>query len=264
MRTPPNPAFPNFWQALGLALAIMVILNFVGGVLYHDLRRALGLEIAECSILTGVLAYILLLALIKHYQSLNYRQMIHPSTSSIPATLLFLWPPVLLLLPGMLLLDAPMSAVRDNLYSQSLLHQEFYEQLRSLNPVMFLMMHALLPLLSAMLFQGVILRGFLRLYPEHLAIPCMALLSGLLYMDLTHLVLYFPLHCVLGWLYSRSKSVLPGLILMIGVTLHANLVPVESSPFAAPLSSPALLIFALLCAGLGVYCLRRLLPARRD
>jgi len=67
--------------------------------------------------------------------------------------------------------------------------------------------------LEEMLFRGVILRGFLQHYPPGLAIAGSAIVFGLAHMNLYQFVVAFVIGGLSGWLYARTRSLLPSIVL---------------------------------------------------
>ena len=108
-----------------------------------------------------------------------------------------------------------------------------------------------------MLCRGVILRSFLRQYGRWPAIVGSALLFGVSHMNIYQCVAGFITGVVLGWLYERTRSLWPCILLHASYNTAVTLAfDVDSTP------SPALWMLALVLACAGTLMLRRLLLAR--
>src|SRR5262249_14667853 len=71
----------------------------------------------------------------------------------------------------------------------------------------------LAPALEEMLFRGIILRSFLNQYSRWKAILLSAALFGLAHMNLYQFVGGMAVGILLGWIYERSRSVYPCILL---------------------------------------------------
>jgi membrane protease YdiL (CAAX protease family) len=68
------------------------------------------------------------------------------------------------------------------------------------------------PVTEELLFRGVILRGFLGVYPTRKAILLSAFLFAFFHLNPWQAISAFPLGVVFGWWYTQSRSVLPCII----------------------------------------------------
>ena len=257
--------FPNAWQAIALVWALFMMEYLLNGVLY-DLRDLLGLEATETWAIVTVLANGCIFTAIMHFRHLRYGPLFHAPRNSPQATFMLLLLPVLALVPALVMVMSVISEFLVQVAPMSDAETEMFSRMAGNNPAAVILAAVLAPVLEEMLFRGLILRSFLRQYPRWPAIAGSALIFGAAHMNLYQLVVATLLGLVLGWLYERSKSLIPC------ITLHAaynsTLVVMESFASNASASTQnddttsvvVWLVVAALLALAGVRALQRLLP----
>jgi uncharacterized protein len=77
----------------------------------------------------------------------------------------------------------------------------------------FIMIAVLAPLLEELLFRGVVLDGFLKNYKPAHAIFASALLFALVHGNFAQGIGAFFIGLVIGWIYWKTNSVIPGIII---------------------------------------------------
>jgi len=167
-----DDTFPSVWQAALLLLANFLLQYLIGALLY-DLRRPMDLAQSHVQALVMVLANGIVLMSVLHVRRMTYRELLHPSRSSVPATLMVLVPPVLLLVPLVMLLDHALMAVVHQLFPLSVWEEQAFAGMVAGNIASVIATCVLAPILEEMLFRGVLLRAFLTQYPR-----CRNLLLG--------------------------------------------------------------------------------------
>lgn len=257
-----SPAsFPSAPQAALLLLASFLLQSLVGAGLY-DARQALGLSPSQLDALVMLLANGLLLATVMHHRRMTYRDLLHPAKVSATATALLVVPPVLLLVPMALLLGAALNDLLLSLFPLSTWEEQAFARMAAPNLAAIVATCVLAPLLEEMLFRGVILRAFLHQYSRRTAIAASALYFGVAHLNVYQFALAFLLGLLLGWLFERSRSLLPC------ITLHAaynswvtfDELSANAEAMRAPSEAPALSwLAALAAATAGTLMLRRLL-----
>lgn len=81
-------------------------------------------------------------------------------------------------------------------------------------PVMSLLLIVLLaPLLEELLFRGVVLHGFLKNYKPGHAIVSSALVFAIIHGNLAQGLGAFFIGLVIGWIYWKTNSIIPGIII---------------------------------------------------
>ena len=260
--------FPSALQALLLVLALFLA-EYAWGALLYDARHALGLEeLEQVWALAILLSYGTLLTLAMHFLKLGHRQLFHPSQASLSATAGLLLPLVACLVPGLLLSIGLLLSAVVQVLPLSNAEVALFKTLSSDSLAMHLMVCVMAPLLEEMLFRGVVLRGFLARYPRWPAIVGSALLFGVAHLNVYQFLVGLVMGTLLGWLYERSRSLLPC------VALHAAynlgwLAIADTKRQIGPLDAPDWMMSlpvwaaAAALAWVGVAGLRRVLGAGR-
>ncbi|MEJ1167426.1 CPBP family intramembrane glutamic endopeptidase [Variovorax sp. CCNWLW235] len=254
-----SQGFPSGPQAALLFLALFLC-EFVIAVALRDANRWLGLNEMQLGVLAAVLGNGCVFAGVMHFQQLTYRELFHQSPASARATLVLIVPPVLLLVPGLmvvivtamnlLVLVAPLSAWEESMFSR----------MADGSVAATLAVCVMAPLLEEMLFRGIVLRGFLQRYSRWQAILGSALLFGVAHMNIYQFVVGLVLGTVLGWLYERTRSLIPCIALHAAYntgTIFLNDLPETISAADAALALLAILL-ATVC---GALALRHMLVA---
>ena len=260
-----NEAFPSVRQAAALLVALFLLEYLIGAALY-DARNALDLNTYEQRALNMVLANGLVLAVVMQLRDMTYRELFQPTQSSPLATFVLLVPSVLMLVPGILLVDEAVDGVLQKLLPLSQWEEQAFESMVAPNLAAIVSTSVLAPILEEALFRGILLRSFLAQYERWAAISFSALFFGAAHMNVYQFVLAFWLGLILGWLFERSRSLIPCIALHAAVNSwvvftevgrKANIGQVPSA------SGPTEWVVALACAIVGALVLRRLLTHRQ-
>jgi membrane protease YdiL (CAAX protease family) len=210
-----HPNLPNAVQAVFLILALFM-LEFVIGVAMYGMRDVLGLTDMQQADLVNVLANGILFSVLMHHKNLSFAQLFHASRSSPKVTFILLLPPILLTIPAFVMLMGALSQILVDLFPLSSAEEQMFEAMAGTNLAATLATCVLAPMLEEMLFRGIILRSFLRQYPVWPAIFGSAALFGAAHLNLYQLVVAFALGTYCGWLYQRTRSLIPT------ITVHAS------------------------------------------
>jgi membrane protease YdiL (CAAX protease family) len=203
-----NENFPNGLEAVVLVAALLMAEYLVGAALY-DMRGFLPMHPGDLGGTIMVLGNGIIFTIVMHYKGLNYRDLFHSSSSSMRATLLVLFPAISLTIPILLLTMSTLVGMMAWLFPLSPGEEAMFARMGSGNFGMVLTVCILGPVLEEMLFRGIILRSFLRQYSSWSAIIGSAVLFGFAHMNLYQYVVAVILGIFLGWLYERTKSLLP-------------------------------------------------------
>jgi uncharacterized protein len=251
--------FPSLPQAALLILASF-LLRYVFALALFDFRDVLGLTPYQLDALSMVLAYGLLLAVVTHYRGMTYRDLVHPAKSSLAATVLLLVPPVVLLVPLLFLVTGALQNLVMHIFPLSRWEEQAFSHMLAMNLAAIVASCVLAPMFEEMLFRGVLLRGFLARYPKGQAIAASAFLFGVAHLNIYQFILAFLLGLVLGWLFERSRSLIPC------IALHAtfnSMVVASDQIFGSEssLGDVSLLVWAaaLVAAFFGTIALARVL-----
>lgn len=253
--------FPSVAQAAQLLLANF-LLQYALLALFFDLRHITGLTEDQTQALVTVLANGIVLVSAMHCSRIRYGELMHATKSSVSATLMLLLPPILLLVPLVLLLDHALLTVVEQVLPLSRWEEQAFSSMVAGSLPAVIATCVLAPVLEEMLFRGILLRAFLNQYPRWAAIFYSALLFGAAHMNVYQFLLALWLGILLGWLYERSRSLLPCIALHAAVNTAVYVLEqkkgTQSQPFldAADVST---WLAALAAAALGAFVLRRVL-----
>ena len=260
--TIPRP-FPNLWQAACLLLTMLVVEYLVSAVVW-DLRGLMGFAEAEAWAYTSVLSNAILFVALMHWQGWAYRPLFHASRASPQATLALLSPPVLALVPALVLSAWGMVAAASSWWPPTEAEQAMFEAMAALDVATIVTTCVLAPVLEEMLFRGVILRGFLQLYPRWQAIVASSMLFGAAHLNIYQFLAATLLGVLAGWLYERTRSLWPCIVLHAGynsaLTAWSAWGPNDTDSFNA-IDLVTSLGLALVLGTIGMLALRRLLAS---
>lgn len=258
---PKHENFPNLIEALFLVVALFTLEYVLAGLMY-DLRHLLQLTEMQQADIVVVLANGILFSAVMHYKHLGFGQLFHASPSSPKATFAVLALPILLTIPAFLMLMLVVSQFLVDLFPLSRAEERMFEAMAGTNLAATLAVCVLAPLLEEMLFRGIILRSFLRQYPVWPAIIGSAALFGLAHMNLYQFVAAFALGMYCGWLYQRTRSLIPTIIVHASYNSIITLLTFfPEGVMAGWLESGSVLVWVLTLGlgGLGAWVLRRML-----
>jgi uncharacterized protein len=258
-----NESFPSVAQAAALLLVGFLFQYLVYAALY-DARETLDLSPSELTALVMLLANGVLLAFVTHYRGMTYRDLLHPSKSSPITTVLMLVPPVMLLVPAILLLDEVLVGFLEYTFPLSRWEEQAFAGMVERNLGTVVSTCLLAPVLEEMLFRGVLLRGFLTQQPRWAAITYSAFFFGVAHLNIYQFILAFLLGLLLGWLFERSRSLIPCIALHAAV--NSWIVGSGMGGLSNELSSDHVTatswLLAAAAAALGALLLKRLLVTR--
>jgi uncharacterized protein len=254
-----DDAFPSAGEAVFLVIGLYLAEYLAGAALY-DFRGILGLDVNELSALSLLLGNALAFTVAMHLAHLDYARLFHDGTSSIGATLLLLGPLVAALVPGLLVAIGLLIDVVEALAPLSRWEEAMFRRYSGGSLPVWVAVCILAPVLEEMLFRGLVLRSFLQRYPRWPAIAFSAILFGAAHLNIYQFVGAFFMGLALGWLYERTRSLLPCIALHGlyngAVTWHA----VRGEERLAGGWEAA--VASLLVSALALFLLRRLLAPR--
>jgi membrane protease YdiL (CAAX protease family) len=204
--------FPNAFEALFLIVVLFAIEYVLVGAFY-DLRNVSGIHPRDISGVITLLGNGILFSFVLKYKRLSYASLFHSSKNSVTATLATLLIPILLLVPGITLAVCAINSAMVSLFPLSRWEEAMFDQMMSNGVTSIIFVCILAPALEEMLFRGVILRSFLNQYPRPTAICISAGLFGLAHLNIYQFVVAFFGGLIFGWLYERSRSIWPCILL---------------------------------------------------
>jgi len=211
-KTEINQEFPTFWQAALVILSLILLEYFVMAFLMDllKLRRSDYFRVWGLATLMGN-AFVFN-ALLNHKQ-ITYKNLFHKSSNSLSATIGLLILPIAMVVPALILTDIAMMSVVETLFPMSRAQELMFERMMSPDIGMILMVCFLAPFLEEMLFRGIILRSFAHQYSTKNAIILSSLLFGAAHLNIYQFVGATFTGLLLGWLYVRTHSIWPCIIL---------------------------------------------------
>jgi uncharacterized protein len=256
--------FPSAPQAAMLLLAGFVFQYFLGAAFY-DFRHFLGLTREQGAVICMLLSNGIVVAVVMHILQIGYPDLLHPSRTSPAATFFVLVPPVLLLLPLIVLLDAALILVLQAIFPLSSWEHAAFSGMGSVTLPALIATCLIAPVVEEMLFRGILLRAFLERYPRGLAIGYSALYFGAAHLNIYQFFLAFFLGLLLGWLYERSRSLVPCMVLhgALNTTVVVWSATQDSTANLNSFMVPVLTwVVAAIAAAVGAIVLHRLLSPR--
>ncbi len=259
-----NESFPSALQALALVAAWFAV-EFVVGVVLDAAQGPLGLTSSQVWLLTSLVANGCVFATVMQYRGLTYRGLFHPAGTSMRATAIRLVPWVLLLVPALVLCVSMLVDLVTRAFPLSDSQRAMFDQMTGTDLATVLMACAIAPIVEEMLFRGVILRGFLARYGRAQAIWGSAALFGLAHLNVYQFVAALLLGAVCGWLYERSRSLVPCIALHAAYNTALNVLAnlgTDNGDSTQLTLTAGVWIASMLMAGAGVEFLRRAFERR--
>lgn len=259
-----DPRFPSIPQAIAIALALLLVQWLGAGVAAAVWSSADGPTVTV-RVAGALLGDVLLALALTRHLGLGMREVFHPGTASAAATAGVLLPLVLLVTPLYAMAAALLLDQVEQWWPPSDAEREMFRALAPDGVPMLLLLCVAAPVLEEWVFRGLILRGFLARYRPGPALWASAALFGASHLNLYQGLAGLLLGLVTGWLYLRSRSLIPGIGLHAGYNAMLVAMDALSDPALgddAPLWTPPLagwICFVLLAAA-GWHGLRRWLP----
>ncbi len=204
--------FPTALEAVFLVIVLFITEYLVSAALM-DLRPLSGVDPRDMQGVVTVLGNGLLFSAVLHYKGMSYRDLFHPSSQPFAATVATLTLPVLLIVPGLLLVMWTAQEVLQWAFPLSARQEAYFAHVMSNEFAMVVAVSILAPVLEEMLFRGIILRSFLQQYSRRYAIAGSAVLFGMAHLNLYQFATGVAMGLVLGWLYERARSLWPPIVL---------------------------------------------------
>lgn len=251
--------FPGFWQAIGLHVELLI------PVLGMSLLVLLLEDVTELHLLEhpGVLGLLELLQLIWLLRRESIRRQCAPDEIGGPWVSRYLWLlPALALIKGFWWVWSPALAWMERTWPALHMERDFGMQISPAGAFVWIV--AAGPLFEEFFYRGVILRGFVARYNQRAAV----LASSLLFMAVHfYPILYvqtFGMSVLFSWLWLRTRSVWPGVLLhmvnnLLGfVGLASSVTLLGDSGWGLPGVAAGFVL-----AGAGFLGLRRWAPSPR-
>jgi membrane protease YdiL (CAAX protease family) len=207
-----NDRFPSGLEAVFLVIALFVA-EYLVATVFRDLRSFSGINTRNIDGVVALLGNGILFTWLLHYKRMSYASLFHPSRNSVGATLGTLSLPILFVIPGLALVMLTAVSMLVAVFPMSRWEQAMFERMMTNGFATVVSTCILAPLLEEMLFRGIILRSFLNQYSRTRALLYSSLLFGLAHLNVYQLVIGFTLGMIAGWLYERTRSLWPSILL---------------------------------------------------
>lgn len=254
-----HTTFPSAPEAFFLVLCLWA-LSYLFTYALYDARAWLGLEDPySFGTIAVVLANGVIFTGLLHWKNLTYRDLFNSSQAATAATLFIVAPLVLLATPVLMLFMGELDDLLQAAFPMDAALKEQFGQM-SANVPEIVMTCVLAPVLEEMLFRGIVLRSFLQQYGRSYAILGSAVVFGFAHGNIYQLVYASMFGVAAGWLYERTRSLIPGIVLHIAANSGGVLWLAHAGPSAGmpDLSTCVLIALPALPA---CYFLRRVLAA---
>lgn len=255
-----HKTFPSALEAFFLVLCLWG-LDYLMACAMYDARHWLGMDdFYDLGTIAQVLANGVLFTALLQWKNLSYRELFTASRSASAATIFLVVPLVLLATPFYLLL---MGWLEDTLQSAFPMNASLEEQFRAMGELRLPQIVAacvMAPIVEEMLFRGIILRSFLQQYERRYAIIGSAIVFGFAHGNLYQFVGASCFGIVAGWLYERTRSLIPEIALHAAVNTGITFWPDGGDANAAASGIATWALFALPALP-ACYMLRRFLSA---
>ncbi|AOE91301.1 CPBP family intramembrane metalloprotease [Ralstonia solanacearum] len=203
--------FPNLLEAFFI-LIVLFFTEYLMNALIWKLGRNAGLQPMGIYSIGRVLAHGLVFTVLLHHAKGTYRALVHENPSSWQATLAVFTGPVLLLTPGLLLLGSVVQMAVSYVFPLQQSMGDTMQKIVASGLGSIVLVCLIAPVVEEMLFRGIILRSFLRQYAPGVAIVHSAAVFGLAHLNVYQFVGGFLIGLLLGKLYERTRSLLPGML----------------------------------------------------
>lgn len=254
-----HETYPNLIEAALLVIGLMLVEMIVAAAMFSSgfLIDAEWLDVA--GVVTVIGNGVLFVGLMA-YKRIGYRELFHPTRNSIGATLSLVTLPILLIVPGLIIVAGSINAIVIFLFPMSADEQEMMQEMVSGGVLGTFFGCLAAPILEEMLFRGVILRSFLRQYSRTRSILWSSVIFGMAHMNLYQLTTAIAIGILAGWLYERCRSLWPCILLHAAYnTVVTWLAAQEFADSAAFENSSAYIGAAFLAAIIGGLVLIKLL-----
>lgn len=204
--------FPGLGESIRLLVALLVVDLGVHLVLATTGAPEWAGKVA--TLLAGtVVSNIIVLGAFLRRRGLSLRRVLHPSRVSPSAVLGLLAVPVLLISPALFLASCALDDLVQVFFPLSEQQRQWFEEVMRGGPASLLLLVVVAPFAEELLFRGIVLRGLLARMTPARALVVSSLLFGAAHLNVYQFFNAAAVGLLLGWLYIRFRSTLPGMLL---------------------------------------------------
>lgn len=207
-----HTTFPNKFEACYL-LVVLIAIEFLVALALRESALLDSIDWQGASGFITVVANGLVFIFLLTYKQLTYRSLFHSAGQPAVKTLAALLIPVALIVPGLVLVTGALNSLAEWIFPMSVDDQEMFSDMVATSPIPLLFACVAAPILEEMLFRGVILRSFLQQYSRIEAILWTSLLFAIAHLNVYQFFTALLLGIVVGWLYERTRSLWPCILL---------------------------------------------------
>ncbi|KVL21265.1 CPBP family intramembrane glutamic endopeptidase [Burkholderia sp. MSMB1826] len=204
--------FPNLLEAFFTVVVLNMVEYLMNSIIWSAGRSA-GLQTMAIASIGRVLANGLVFTVLLHHGKLTYRSLLHDGVDSWRTTIGRFFVPIVLMTPALLVTMSVLEVGVGQFFPWTGTRDDAREVYVNGGLGLIVLTCAIAPLLEEMLFRGVMLRSFLRQYPEGTAIAHSAAVFGLAHLNVYQFALAFGLGLLIGKLYAATRSLLPGILI---------------------------------------------------
>jgi len=248
----------NIFEAIA-AIVLVIAFQYLTVITFHDFGIIFKPGDPKSSIIS-LIGTGMLISILMHITKANYKDVFHPSDSSVTATLSILSIPILLtMIPSMFW-------YHELLYFFTKFLPEDASALSSLNrmmqggPITLISICIVAPFIEEILFRGIILKGFLQLYSPTKSIVFSAALFSIYHLNFYQMPSAFILGFFMGWTYYLSHSLWPSILIHVINNLLVFIVVVYFGEDAQV--SIIEIVISFLVSMLGLYIITRIFNIR--
>lgn len=254
-----HTTFPSALEAFFLAIFTWGVEYLVSCAMF-DARRLLGMDNPySLATIARVLASGITFTALLHWKNLGYRDLFHPPRTTAGAAMFAVVPLVLLATPCLFLIMGGLIDLLQAAFPADSGASSLCKDMLAPHLPQIILVCVLAPIVEEMLFRGIILRSFLQQYERSYAILGSAVVFGFAHLNIYQLVGGITFGIFAGWIYERTRSLLPGIAMH--ATVNSGVMLLANAGAAAPETDPATLALAILPALPACYILRRFLAA---
>jgi len=248
-----HATFPSAPEAFFLVLCLWGLDCLMASAMY-DARHWLGMEdFYGLGTIAQLLANGILFTGLLQWKNLSYRELFSASRSASAATVVLVVPLVLLATPLYLLLTGWMEDALQAAFPMNASLEAQFREMGELRLPQIVAACVMAPIVEEMLFRGIILRSFLHQYDRGYAILGSAVVFGFAHGNMYQFVGATCFGIAAGWLYERTRSLIPGIAMHAAVNTSLTFWPDAEGAGAA--------VLVTLLALPACYGLRRFLSA---
>lgn len=257
-------SFPTGLESIFVIIGLFAGEYFFSALLY-DFKDALGIGKNQITAITSILGSGLIFSALVSYKKISYSSIFHNTKTSATAIVSVLTIPIILLVPGLILVVWTVHVLVLSIFPLSNREIIMFEQMMSRDLASIINICVIAPMVEEMLFRGIILRSFLTQYTTRAAIIGSAAIFGIAHMNIYQFFVGLILGTILGWLYERTKSLWPCIILHAAYNSTVMLFAIlDSSLEEGELWSPGVFhwVAAFALFAVGTTLLKKLLTER--